>query len=368
MLYGLDTVRDAIAKSRTAVVMEGYTDVLIARQFGIANAVAVLGTALGREHVRGSGPLRRFADSVVLVLDGDAAGQRRAHEILEIFIAESFELRIATLPDDLDPCDFLLKRGATEFTIILDTAVDALEHAFHVATRGLDVRRQPHESTKALDRLLQTIAKGPRLSSSTSSDQMIREATMLGRLARMFEVQEELLRHRLADLRRAQSRPRLQGDNFVEVEPLTLPSWERELLEVMLLEPESVAAIAEEIAAASLATEQVRLIYDMCCKLSAEGITPDFDRLMTEFDDAGIKNLLVDVEERVREKSGASVAPGRLRDLLAWHRSRDQEYALQAQARALRDPKLHDDDALRMLNELVERERTRQGISAPTEG
>jgi DNA primase len=262
----------------------------------------------------------------------------------------------------------LLKRGATEFTIILDTAVDALEHAFHVATRGLDVRRQPHEATKALDRLLQTIAKGPRLSSSTSSDQMIREATMLGRLARMFEVQEELLRRRLADLRRAQSRPRLQGDNFVEVEPLTLPSWERELLEVMLLEPESVAAIAEEIAAASLATEQVRLIYDKCCTLTAEGITPDFDRLMTEFDDAGIKNLLVDVEERAREKSGASVAPGRLRDLLAWHRSRDQEYALQAQARALRDPKLHDDDALRMLNELVERERTRQGISAPTEG
>ncbi len=75
LLYGLDVARDAIRKTNTALVMEGYTDCITAHQFGFSNAVAVLGTALGAGHVQ---LLRRFAERVrvVLVLDGDEAGQR----------------------------------------------------------------------------------------------------------------------------------------------------------------------------------------------------------------------------------------------------------------------------------------------------
>ncbi|MEX2140270.1 MAG: DNA primase [Pirellulales bacterium] len=370
LLYGLDTARDVISKSRCAIVMEGYTDVLIARQFGIANAVAVLGTALNREHIRPTGPLRRYADSVTLVLDGDEAGQRRSSEILELFIAELFDLRVATLPDNLDPCDFLLQRGAEAFQSVVAEAVDALEHAFRVTTRGLDIRREPHEANRALDRMLQTIAKAPRLSANTSSDHLIREATMLARLARMFEVHEELLRRRIGDLRRstsASARPKLRGDNFVEVEPLALSAWERELLELVLLEPESVPAMAQEIRADSLVADHLRLVYARCCDLAAAGITPDFDRLMIEFDDERIKSLLVDVEEQARLKSGGLTAPGRLRDLLAWHRGQHKELAVQSQARALRDEKLSDDEAMQVLQELIQQERNRRGISAPTE-
>ncbi len=72
MLYALDSARDLMGHSRVAVVMEGYTDTIIARQFGFENTVAILGTALGERHIR---LLRRFADSITLVLDGDEAGQ-----------------------------------------------------------------------------------------------------------------------------------------------------------------------------------------------------------------------------------------------------------------------------------------------------
>ena len=71
MLYALDSARDEMGRSRNAVVMEGYTDTIVARQFGFDNTVAVLGTALGERHIR---LLRRFADSITLVLDGDEAG------------------------------------------------------------------------------------------------------------------------------------------------------------------------------------------------------------------------------------------------------------------------------------------------------
>ncbi len=365
MLYGLDTAREAIGRCHTAVVMEGYTDVLIARQFGVANCVAVLGTALGERHIQ---LLRRhYAETIQLVLDGDEAGQKRTNEILELFIAEQVDLRICTLPDELDPCDFLLHRGAADFETQLAAATDALEHAYRVMTRGINVRQQPHEATRAIDSLLQTIAKAPRLTANNSSDNLIREATILARLARMFEVQEEVLRRRLGDLRRVQARPKLRGDNFVQVEPLQLTAWERELLEVVLLEPESVAAIAEEIALTSLLTPHVKHIFGRCCELAAGGVTPDFERLMLDIDDWQLKSLLVDVDEQARAKNTPD-AVGRLRELIAWHRRREQDQTSQAQARSLREEILSDDEALRVLQSVIEQERNRQGISAPTEG
>ena len=110
LLYGLDLAKEAFHKSKqkTALVMEGYTDVIIAHQFGFNNAVAVLGVALGETHIR---ILKRFVDRIVLVLDGDEAGQKRANEVLELFIAQQADLRILTLPDNLDPCDFLQSAG-----------------------------------------------------------------------------------------------------------------------------------------------------------------------------------------------------------------------------------------------------------------
>jgi DNA primase len=78
--YGLDLARDSAelrsAKSphRNVIVVEGYTDVVMAHQYGVTNAIAVLGTALNEKHIR---VLRRFTDTIYLVLDGDEAGQRR---------------------------------------------------------------------------------------------------------------------------------------------------------------------------------------------------------------------------------------------------------------------------------------------------
>jgi len=97
LLYGLDLARDTLRKTRTALVMEGYTDVIVAHQHGFTNAVAVLGTALGESHVR---LLKAHADRIVLVLDGDEAGMHRANEVLELFVAQQADLRILTLPEN----------------------------------------------------------------------------------------------------------------------------------------------------------------------------------------------------------------------------------------------------------------------------
>ena len=142
-LYALDLAADPARKTKNVIVMEGYTDVIMAHQFGIQTAVAVCGTALTERHIR---VLRRYADSITLVLDGDEAGQKRTNEILELFVASEVDLRILTLPQGLDPCDFLLNQGADAMHALLEQALDAFEHAVVTRTRGIDLLRDTHLS------------------------------------------------------------------------------------------------------------------------------------------------------------------------------------------------------------------------------
>src|SRR5262249_17980968 len=108
-LYGLDQARQAADRAGYLAVVEGYTDVLMAHQMGILQVVAPMGTALNGRHVR---QLRRFAPRVVLVFDADAGGTTGVDRALEIFAGQDIDLRVATLPDALDPCDLLVQQGA----------------------------------------------------------------------------------------------------------------------------------------------------------------------------------------------------------------------------------------------------------------
>jgi len=381
MLYGLDLARDAITKTKTAVVMEGYTDCIIARQYGFENVLAVLGTALGERHIR---LLRRFADRIVLVLDGDEAGQKRTGEVLSLFVAEQVDLRIVTLPDDLDPCDYLLKHGADEFRKQLDSPVDALEHAFRMATRGLDIAGMPHQAQVALDGLLQTIAKAPRLREGTTSETRIRQWAMMARLARMFGINEDVLRGRLTELRDkrtavgnglravpggATARPRNATEgvpySVAALEPLN--TWDRELLEILLLEPEAVTAVAEVVRPEQLSGEASRRIFSACCRLAAAGVTPDFHRLLLEFDEPQYKNLLVELDEQGHAKRSLDAA-ARLHELLEAFRHRDEDRQSRDQARAVEEKRLPADEELAVLQQMIDQKRNRQGISAPTDG
>ena len=242
LLYGLDLAKETIHKSKggskTALVMEGYTDVIIAHQFGFNNAVAVLGVALGETHVK---ILKRFVDRIILVLDGDEAGQKRANEVLELFVAQQVDLRILTLPDDLDPCDFLQQRGAEAFSELLATGtVDALDHAFRSATRGLDLERDVHGASQALERLIAILAKAPRLRPDTTAEDRLREEKFLQRFAALFRVSETEVRRRLTTLRRRMQErgPAVSAMVPASAEPAWRPSdvldsYERELAELL---------------------------------------------------------------------------------------------------------------------------------------
>jgi DNA primase len=105
-LYGLHLAKQAILQTRTAVIVEGYMDVVACHQHGVRNVVAALGTALTKEHAHA---LRHFAEKVVLLFDADEAGQKAADRAVEIFIGGTLDVTIAVLPGGSKDPDELLK-------------------------------------------------------------------------------------------------------------------------------------------------------------------------------------------------------------------------------------------------------------------
>jgi DNA primase len=349
LLYGLDVAREAIERSKVALVMEGYTDCIIAHQCGFSNAVAVLGTALGERHIK---LLRNVAERIVLVLDGDEAGKRRANEVLQMFVAEQIDLRIMTLPDDLDPCDYLLQHGAGAFGEQMQTAVDALEHKFRVATEGLQADSSLHQLQRAAEEVLATLAQAPRLQTGGTSEARVREDQVLHRLARRCDVAEEVLRSRLRELRGG-SRPRspsASGSPAASEPPL--PLIERLLLELLLLAPEGVAEAREQILPQELQNGLARIILAKCFQLADTGVLPSFERLMLEFDEPAVKNLLVELDEQGREKQSGD-ARAALADLLARFRRRQWEQEFKAHRAAVAERRIDDDAALAVLSQII---------------
>jgi DNA primase len=123
-LYGLHSALDAIRKSGIAVVVEGNFDVLSLHEAGIEEAVAPMGTALTSEQIA---MLGRIARTVVVVFDGDAAGQRAAAKAIPLFVEADVDGRVARMPAGVDPDDFVRREGASAFRRLLDGARPMLD-------------------------------------------------------------------------------------------------------------------------------------------------------------------------------------------------------------------------------------------------
>jgi DNA primase len=161
IVFGLDMARQKIVESRTVAVVEGYTDVIMAHQFGVSNVVSILGTGMTEQHVR---LLRRFLPDeggrIVLLFDADAAGSNAADRTVELFLTQPVEMAIATLPEGMDPDEYLLQHGAEAFERVLGSASNVLSYKW----KGLFRRfaSSPDDLTgqqKAVQQYLELLAK-----------------------------------------------------------------------------------------------------------------------------------------------------------------------------------------------------------------
>ncbi len=125
-LFNLQRAKETI-RSRGAFVVEGYMDVISLDRCGFQPVVATLGTALSEDHVR---LLSRFTDSITLVFDGDAAGQKAMLRAVEPFLATEVIPRVAILPAGCDPDD-IARQGLEGWNDLMAQAVSIWDFLFN---------------------------------------------------------------------------------------------------------------------------------------------------------------------------------------------------------------------------------------------
>ena len=135
LLWGLDVARESIRLRGVGVVVEGYMDALMAHQHGYTNVVASMGTALTTRQVAA---LRGLADSFVLALDPDAAGQEATMRSLKTSWANVPDVRIALLPEGKDP-DELIREAPDRWPEALEAAEPRLDFGFRVLSPRFDL-------------------------------------------------------------------------------------------------------------------------------------------------------------------------------------------------------------------------------------
>jgi DNA primase len=222
LLFGLREARDAIRSTRQAIVVEGYLDAIALSQAGLANVVAPLGTALTAEQAR---CLRRFAEEVVLLFDGDAAGSAAAARSFPVFAEAGVFADVAFLPQGHDPDSYVREAGSGGIERVLAGRIPLVDHYLRWLAppdSPLSVRLRAAASvTECLRRAKDPLVRGL-------------VARRAGEVLGVSE--EEILR--AAQAERGRSRANRSQPTPEDEPPAPLPPREAALLELLLLRPE----------------------------------------------------------------------------------------------------------------------------------
>ena len=368
-LYGLDVASLPIRQLKQAIVMEGYTDVMFAHQCGITNAVAVLGTALGAAHLKIL--QRQNCDQVVLLLDGDEAGQRRSDEVLELFLGAALDVRVMTLPDGLDPADYLKEFGGEQLRELIATSVDALEFKMRRISTGFDPLLDTHRANAAMEEMLSLLAKVPHSGLLTHESFKMRQDQILSRMARQFGLPEPSLRDRLKSLREKQSRLIRKPEADAPAQPaqrLMRPSdmspLERELLELIIVSPLVAPVALERVQPDWLQCDASRQMFNAYQELEYAGHPLDFDNVLIALEDPSLKSLLVTLYEQATAKLSFTreTAENRLRALTFRMGELQDVQRHQRQVVVLGSSQKSAEEKLSLLTDVLRQARLRQGL------
>ena len=408
-LYGLDMARDTIRELKQAVVMEGYTDVIVSHQSGLTNSVAVLGTALGANHLK---LLRHLCDQVILLLDGDEAGQRRSDEVLELFLNAQMDVRVLTLPDGLDPADYLLKESSQSLLDLTKSAPDALEFKMRRVCEGFDPIEETHRANTAVEQMLSLLAKVPRNQLISNDQFLMRRNQVLARLARRFMIQEDELRSRLRHLSEKAtrfSRPTYDDDPLAPsvgqgppsdavipaphglastsgqgamahapaasaqavaakparlARPGDLSPIERELLELIIWAPNLAPMILERVQPDWIESPSARDMLAAYNDLEFQGYSLEYANVLVAIEDASLKSLLVTLYEQaqVKQQFVKDTPEQRLRVLTQRMGQRVEEQQRRRQLLQFEDGGLDDETELNMLSDFIRQARQSHGL------
>lgn len=269
-LYGLNFAKKS--KSDTLIVVEGFMDVITLTQAGITNSVASQGTAFTAEQAR---LVSHYAKRVVLSQDGDSAGQEAIRRSIPTLKATGIDVRVLTIPEKLDPDEFINKYGVDRFRMLIERCASDIEYSISRIRDNYDI-------TQDDGRLQFLRAVCPVLSELSPIEQEI----YAGRLAEDLRVDKTAIMSQIQsgvkkkyyEQRRTQFKSleaatsgREDKLNPERKDHLRAAKAEDELISLLLAHPDYIKSTAEKLKADQMVTSFNKRLYRIITEAAASG-------------------------------------------------------------------------------------------------
>lgn len=299
-LYGLQQACHHIVSTTVAVVVEGYTDCIMAHQFGCTNVVATLGTSFTSGHAR---LLRRYAKKIVLVFDSDTAGIEATNRALEICLAQRIDIKIASVPEGKDPCDFLLTAGKERFQRLVEQAVDVFEFKWNRLIQSFGRDDTLVDNKAAIEEFLQTIATAIWAGNLP----LIETGLIVNRVSRIIglsskQINAELSKRIARAAKSASYNLEKQKDQSPDLGEGFFAAAQREVLEVLLNEPKLFEMVKQKITADLFDVPILKQIATILFEMLSTEPTPSLAAVLAKTQSAKTGGAIVELAQAGEEK------------------------------------------------------------------
>ena len=299
-LYGLEQARHQIVSTGTAVVVEGYTDCIMAHQFGCINVVATLGTSFTAGHGR---ILRRYAKKVVLLFDSDVAGIEAANRALDVCLSQRIDIRLASVPEGKDPCDFLLAAGKERFEQLLNDAVDVFQFKWNRLTASFGSEDTLAGKRLAIEEYLQTIATALWAGNVSPIDRGL----IVNQISKIIGLDSKQINAELnRRLRQAQRAASYNAENqkaqIIDYGRGLFAAAQREVLEVLLNEPKLFEIVKQKITAELFDVPILRQIAAIMFETLNTNIDASLAEILAGAESVELGSSLVELTQAGEEK------------------------------------------------------------------
>ncbi|EGO5242543.1 DNA primase [Enterococcus faecalis] len=361
-LFNFDKARKEIRKENTVLLFEGFMDVIAAWQSGVKSGVASMGTSLTNEQIR---RLERVAKEVVICYDGDNAGVQATNRAIQLLQENShFDLSIVSIPEKLDPDEYVRKYGAEAFQNLANhgrETVFIFKMNYHRLTRNMNNEKEQLDYVNELlreltnvqsplerDRYLNQIAQEFQLSVHSLEEQfnqLKQEQRSVQRQERQQFYQDEMMPPPMEE-------PVFEENHVQNKLPLTqVQKAERSLL-FRLMNEQGVRQTVQQLPDFSFAHDEYQELYFLLESYATLHQSFDIADFINFLQDNQTKQLAIEIayQNLSEESSEREVA-----DLL-------HVIALSSIAEAIEQKKIQQQEAKRVGNQQLEAELTMEII------
>lgn len=361
-LFNFDRARKEIRKENTVLLFEGFMDVIAAWQSGVKSGVASMGTSLTNEQIR---RLERVTKEVVICYDGDNAGVQATNRAIQLLQENShFDLSIVSIPEKLDPDEYVRKYGAEAFQNLANhgrETVFSFKMNYHRLTRNMNNEKEQLDYVNELlreltnvqsplerDRYLNQIAQEFQLSVHSLEEQfnqLKQEQRSVQRQERQQFYQDEMMPPPMEE-------PVFEENHVQNKLPLTqVQKAERSLL-FRLMNEQGVRQTVQQLPDFSFAHDEYQELYFLLESYATLHQSFDIADFINFLQDNQTKQLAIEIayQNLSEESSEREVA-----DLL-------HVIALSSIAEAIEQKKIQQQEAKRVGNQQLEAELTMEII------